>query len=365
VNVADLESAQRLQRLIAEGASTPAVVRAALLQIAPRDRDAWLDLVFQLEPPTEDGPELPRGAVPYLPCPVEAVLNVLEHARIQPSDVVVDVGSGAGRTSALLQLLTGASVIGLEIQPRLVQASRELMTRLKLKRFVAVEADARYVTRSAPSGTVFFLYCPFGPSSLETFLEALEPVARSRELRLCLVDLPLLERPWLRLVAPAGADSAVYCSTLAFESPDSLTQARLILDSHRRVVGRPLLPETSDLLERARALYQAPFVVLAHGLGPDPRFDYGNQLAQQLFELDWSALVALPSRLSAEPVDQAARQRLLDAVSSRGYIDDYSGVRVSSSGRRFRIDNATVWNLVDEDGSLHGQAATFAQWTPL
>lgn len=149
------------------------------------------------------------------------------------------------------------------------------------------------------------------------------------------------------------------------ESPDAVARAQLILESYTRVVGKSLLPGAGAPLERARQLYEAPRVVLAHGTSADPCFDYGNRLAQELFELSWSELLALPSRLSAETVDQSERQRLLDAVSSRGFIDDYAGVRVSKSGRRFRIRNATVWNLIDEAGERRGQAATFAEWTPL
>lgn len=42
-----------------------------------------------------------------------------------------------------------------------------------------------------------------------------------------------------------------------------------------------------------------------------------------------------------------------------GYIDDYAGVRITADGRRFAIAGATVWNLIDGDGTLHGQAACF------
>ncbi len=149
------------------------------------------------------------------------------------------------------------------------------------------------------------------------------------------------------------------------ESPAALDQAQLILDSHARVVGRPLLLAEGSAAERAQALFDAPLVVLSHGPGADPRFNYGNRLAQQLFELDWAELLALPSRLSAETVDQAERQRLLDAVARDGYIADYAGVRVSKTGRRFRITAATVWNLLDRDGRHRGQAAAFGSWTPL
>ena len=149
------------------------------------------------------------------------------------------------------------------------------------------------------------------------------------------------------------------------ESPPIVELAALILDSYARVVGKSLLDAGASPLERARALNAAPRVVLAHGTGDDPRFEYGNRQALQLFELSWAQLLAMPSRLSAESVDRAERQRLLDAVATRGYIDDYAGVRVSRSGRRFRIARATVWNLIDGAGERRSQAATFAEWTPL
>jgi hypothetical protein len=53
---------------------------------------------------------------------------------------------------------------------------------------------------------------------------------------------------------------------------------------------------------------------------------------------------------------------MLEGLRLRGFLDDYSGVRVSASGRRFAITNTQVWNLVDRDGGRHGQAATFAEW---
>ncbi|HEU5396212.1 MAG TPA: MEKHLA domain-containing protein [Verrucomicrobiae bacterium] len=37
-------------------------------------------------------------------------------------------------------------------------------------------------------------------------------------------------------------------------------------------------------------------------------------------------------------------------------------MRISRSGRRFRILQATVWNLVSETGEPQGQAALFADW---
>ena len=137
--------------------------------------------------------------------------------------------------------------------------------------------------------------------------------------------------------------------------------ARLLLHSHRQLTGRDLLPAQSA---SAQALYEAPFVVLSHDAGADPRFTYANRTAQRLFEMPWPEIVGMPSRFSAEPLLREERQRLLERVARDGYIDDYCGVRVSRSGRRFLVRNATVWNLLDDD-RIVGQAAAFSDWQPL
>lgn len=141
-----------------------------------------------------------------------------------------------------------------------------------------------------------------------------------------------------------------------------LPRLPLIVDSYRRRTGRPLVPAGDDL---AAALWWAPRVVVAHGVEDDPIFFYGNRLALELFELDFAAFTRLPSRFSAEPLARDERARLLRRVRRDGFIDDYAGVRISSSGRRFRIEQATVWNLIDDDGCNQGQAATFDRWTCL
>ncbi|HSQ06000.1 MAG TPA: MEKHLA domain-containing protein, partial [Burkholderiales bacterium] len=77
--------------------------------------------------------------------------------------------------------------------------------------------------------------------------------------------------------------------------------AALLLESYRRLFGKELIPP-GERLQRAKALYEAPFVVVSHDTAADPIFNYANLAAQRLFELDWDAFVALPSRLSAGPV---------------------------------------------------------------
>lgn len=139
----------------------------------------------------------------------------------------------------------------------------------------------------------------------------------------------------------------------------------LLRRSLRQLTGRDLVHSDLAGADAARAVWEAPFVVLSHGTESDPVFNYGNRAALVLFELRWDELTQMPSRLTAEIPDRAERARLLAQVRASGYIDDYTGVRVSRTGRRFRIARATVWNLSDAAGQPCGQAATFAEWQPL
>jgi hypothetical protein len=133
----------------------------------------------------------------------------------------------------------------------------------------------------------------------------------------------------------------------------------LLMQSYARLTGALLVPHGAD----AGWLYrEAPFAVLAHGTDPDPCFIYANKAAQICFGYAWDEFLALPSRLSAEPQDRAARQALLNAVARDGFHAGYRGVRVGKGGRRFLIEDGVVWELIDEGGTRHGQAATFATW---
>jgi len=123
-----------------------------------------------------------------------------------------------------------------------------------------------------------------------------------------------------------------------------------------------LLSESHLTDESARRLFEAPFVLVSHGIETDPVLNYGNQAALELWQLTWQELTCMPSRLTAEAPSREERARLLERVTSDGYISDYSGIRIAKSGRRFLIQNATVWNLRSESGAHCGQAAMFREW---
>lgn len=139
----------------------------------------------------------------------------------------------------------------------------------------------------------------------------------------------------------------------------------LLRETFRRCTFRDLVdPGWTDAVA-ARWLFHAPCVLLSHNADEDPVLTYGNRRALALFEIDWEQLVRMPSRLTAETPAREERARLLAEVAVKGFIDHYNGVRISSSGRRFLIEGATVWNLVDASGIYRGQAATFSRITQL
>ncbi|HSD95667.1 MAG TPA: MEKHLA domain-containing protein [Sulfuricaulis sp.] len=147
------------------------------------------------------------------------------------------------------------------------------------------------------------------------------------------------------------------------ENNDYLSvHARQLIESYRRWTGRDLVDPNLSPVEQARALYEAPFVTASHGTEADPVFNYANRAALTLFEISWADFTSMPSRLSAEPAAREERAQLLARVNRHGFIDDYSGIRVSTSGRRFRIRRATVWNVVDARGAPSGQAVVFRDW---
>lgn len=156
---------------------------------------------------------------------------------------------------------------------------------------------------------------------------------------------------------------------LKLGTPDQTNQFHqahlaLLSDSYQRLLNRPLL-ESAGGRTLAEQLFNADFALLSHNADSDPIFNYANRTALGLFELSWDELIVMPSRFSAEPVNRQERERLLAEVSNKGFIDNYSGVRITKTGKRFLIQRAVVWNVFDSQQRYYGQAACFSDWTLL
>jgi PAS domain S-box-containing protein len=150
---------------------------------------------------------------------------------------------------------------------------------------------------------------------------------------------------------------------ISLSTPYDTWFSELLIGSFEAATGTELIPGDVADAGAAQWLYHAPFAVLAQDDAADPRFVYANLAAQRCFEYGWDEFTGLPSRLSAEEGNRDQRQAFMDTVLERGQVSGYRGLRVSKSGRRFWIEDTTVWNLADRDGALHGQAALVRHWS--
>ncbi len=130
----------------------------------------------------------------------------------------------------------------------------------------------------------------------------------------------------------------------------------LLAESFARLTGRALVAGGGDL-------WSAPNAIVSHGTEEVPLFYYGNAKALELFRMSAEEFIGLPSYKSAEPALREERAAMLAKLEADDVVSDYRGIRIAKDGTKFRIDNAVVWNLVDEDRRRHGQAATFGEWT--
>ncbi|KAJ3119324.1 hypothetical protein HK098_005591 [Nowakowskiella sp. JEL0407] len=158
-----------------------------------------------------------------------------------------------------------------------------------------------------------------------------------------------------------------------FQTAENLLLVLRILKSHRHLVGRSLLNEPSikelDKLsppiteeniasfhQITNLVFNAPFAVLSHSGTPftnnDPIFNFVNQKAIDAFGYSVTDFLTIPSRKSAQPANQAERELFMKTVAKNGFVENYSGIRVKSSGELFAIRNGTVWNVLDESGEV-------------
>ncbi len=151
--------------------------------------------------------------------------------------------------------------------------------------------------------------------------------------------------------------------TFPWQQQTIIEHTQLILKSYLHWLGTPLLEINGSPIQLAQSLFEAPFIIVSHGTEADPIFNYGNRQALALWEINWEDFIQLPSRKTAEPMAQEDRNRLLEATTMNGYMTGYSGIRISCTGKRFKIEDVIIWNLIDEHLHYRGQAATYTRYS--
>jgi hypothetical protein len=140
-----------------------------------------------------------------------------------------------------------------------------------------------------------------------------------------------------------------------------IRHSQRLLYSFQHWTGRSLLDASGSPPEIAQQLFEAPFVLVSHGMEKDPIFNYGNRKALELWELSWEEFTRMPSRKTAELTVQEERDRLLAETTTKGFVSNFSGVRISSTGQRFKIEDGIIWNVLDEQNQRCGQAAVYSK----
>ena len=129
----------------------------------------------------------------------------------------------------------------------------------------------------------------------------------------------------------------------------------VLLASYHRLTGDTLAADADEL-------WAAPLAVVAHDIADPPAFFYANRAALALFAMPARRFIGMPSAHSAPPAERAERAAMLAQLQRANVVRGYTGLRVAADGTLVRIRDAVLWNLIDEAGARHGQAAAIPAW---
>jgi histone methylation protein DOT1 len=192
-------------------------LRAWLSQLGAHDTqgdgydhaDALVAGVFDFASVDDTGAAPGADMVFYQPTPARHVLSMIDKLRLQSGDTLVDLGSGLGHVPMLVNILTGASTIGIELQAPLAEQARAMARSLRLHGVSLLHGDAREAELSA--GDVFYLYTPFKGAVMDAVLARLADEATRRPLRIATFGpctWRVNQEPWL-VCADAPSETAV------------------------------------------------------------------------------------------------------------------------------------------------------------
>ena len=116
---------------------------------------------------------------PFITTPPDVVERMLRFAAVGPADVVVDLGSGDGRIVIDAARKFGARGIGIELDPALVQKSRELVREANLAgRVSIVQGDVLQADISGASVVTVYLLPSLISRLQPRFIGELKPGTR-------------------------------------------------------------------------------------------------------------------------------------------------------------------------------------------
>ena len=148
-------------------------------------------------------------------------------------------------------------------------------------------------------------------------------------------------------------------NNVSLDNMDKIGHVKILLDSFEKLVQKQIIVRTGDPTKDLKLIEEGAFVLVSHNGEEDPILNYGNQFALDLWELNWDDFIKTPSRKTAEIDLRTRREEVLKIAMIKGFYDEYEGIRISSKGKRFRIKNAIIWNVLNKHNGRIGQAAYF------
>lgn len=119
------------------------------------------------------------GEASYIPTPMEVAERMLEMGRVKGGDVLYDLGSGDGRIVIRAAEKYGARGVGIEIDPKLVERSREEAKRRGVSHLVEFRVgDIRKADLSEATVVMLYLTADMNLELRPAFERQLKPGTR-------------------------------------------------------------------------------------------------------------------------------------------------------------------------------------------
>jgi trans-aconitate methyltransferase len=168
--------------------------------------------------------------VPHDPSPYRALKTIFQALPFREGDVLIDYGSGAGRSSLVAaRMYPFKRVIGVELLPSLVSLAernlRQVRLELACKDVRFLQADAMAYTLP-PDATIAFLFNPFTGEVLRQVLDNIltSLVTAPRPFLIAILNPSDFERPswmkWMTTVRTYPYDCEIYRAEVTLETAE-------------------------------------------------------------------------------------------------------------------------------------------------
>ena len=125
--------------------------------------------------------------------------------------------------------------------------------------------------------------------------------------------------------------SPMWYSDLMVNHASNLIKSYFYVTGGKELVPMKILDK--DPAEAAKLLFFLPDrIVVSHGTQKDsegPVLNYGNSAALKRWGASWEELTNMPSKHTAEAVEQSTRVEFMRKVTEEGVVENFSGIRIA------------------------------------